>query len=85
MALDFCRISLAAEWYCNLNSHPHASIPYPPEDTMATHWHKRNLSDFSLELGIEQLPVIKDESQGCLSGNGLITFHLKDSDNRGKN
>ena len=48
--LVFCRIIVAAGWYCNLNSHPQASVPCPPEDTVATQWHKIILSDFSLEL-----------------------------------
>ena len=50
ISLVFFRISLAAKWYCNLNSHPQASVPHPPEDTMATQWHKRILSNLSLEL-----------------------------------
>ena len=49
ISLVFCRISLAAGWYCNLNSHLQASVPHAPEDTVATTWHKRILSDF-LEL-----------------------------------
>ena len=48
--LVFCGISLAAGWYCNLNSHPQASVPCLPEDTVVTQWHKRILSNFSLEL-----------------------------------
>ena len=60
ISLVFCRISLAAGWYCNLNSHP-------PEDTVATQWHKRILSNFSLELKIKHLPFIKDVSYGHLS------------------
>ena len=31
---------------------------------------------------MEQLPIIKDASQGCLSGSGLVISHLKDSDDR---
>ena len=50
ISLVFCGISLSAGWYCNLNSHPQASVPFPPEDTVATQWHKRILSNFSLEL-----------------------------------
>ena len=46
----FCRLSLAAGWYCNSNSHPQASVPCPPEGTVATQWHKIILSYFSLEL-----------------------------------
>ena len=45
----FCRIILTAGWYCNLNSHPQASVPCPPEDTVAMQWCKRILSDFSLK------------------------------------
>ena len=39
---------------------------------MATKWHKRILSDFSLGLEDQKLPVIKDASQGCLLGRGLV-------------
>ena len=31
---------------------------------------------------MEQLPIIKDASQGRLSGSGLVISHLKDSDDR---
>ena len=31
---------------------------------------------------IKQLPVVKDASQGHLSGCGLVISHLKDSDDR---
>ena len=51
-------------------------------DTVATQWHKRISNDFSLELEGEQLPVIKDASQGRLLGNGLVISHLKDSDDK---
>ena len=30
---------------------------------------------------MEQLPIIKDASQGRLSGSGLVISYLKDSDN----
>ena len=49
-------------------------------DTVATQWHKRISNDFSLELEGEQLPVIKDASQGHLLGSELVISHLKDSD-----
>ena len=49
ISLVFYRISLATGWFCNLSSHPQASVPCPLEDTMATQWHKRILSKFSLE------------------------------------
>ena len=49
ISLVFCRIILAVEWYCHLNSHPQASVLCPPEDTVAMQWRKRILSDFSLE------------------------------------
>ena len=51
ISLVFCRIILAAGWYCNLNSHPRANVLRPLEDTVAKQWHKRIFSDFSLELG----------------------------------
>ena len=73
---------LAAEWYCNLNSHPQASIPCPPEDTVTMQWHKRILATSPQSQRIEQLPVIKDASQGHLLGCGLVISHLKDSDDR---
>ena len=53
-------------------------------DTVATQWHKRISNDFSLELEGEQLPVIKDASQGRLPGSGLVISHLKDSHDREK-
>ena len=31
---------------------------------------------------MEQLPIIKDASQGRLSGSGLVISHLKDSDDK---
>ena len=34
--LVFCRIIVAAGWYCNLNSHSQASVPHPPVDIVAT-------------------------------------------------
>ena len=34
---------------------------------------------------MEQLPIIKDASQGRLSGSGLVISHLKDSDDREEN
>ena len=33
---------------------------------------------------MEQLPIIKDASQGRLSGSGLVISHLKDSHDREK-
>ena len=63
ISLVFCRRILAAGWYCNLNSHPQASVPCPPEDTVATQWHKRILSDFSLELEDRTA----SSYQGCIS------------------
>ena len=78
----FCRIILTAGWYCNLNSHPQASVPCPPKDTMAMQWCKRILSDFSLELEDQTA----SSCQGCisrhLSGSGLVISHLKDSHDR---
>ena len=50
ISLVFCRIRLAAGGYCNLSSHPQASAPCPTEDTVATQWHRRILSNFSLRL-----------------------------------
>ena len=37
ISLAFCRISLAAGWYCNLSSHHQASVPCPPR---GYHGHK---------------------------------------------
>ena len=56
-------VSLISLWYCNLNSHPLASVPCSPEDTVASQWHKRILSDFSLEL--EDRTAFS--YQGCIS------------------
>ena len=50
LSLVFCRISLAAGWYYNLNSYLQASVPCPLEDTVAMQWHKRILSNFYLGL-----------------------------------
>ena len=63
ISLVFCRIILIAGWYCNLKSHPQASVPHPPVDTVATQWHKRILSDFSLELEGRTA----SSYQGCIS------------------
>ena len=84
ISLVFFRIILAAGWYCNLNSHPQASVPCPPEDTVAMQWHKRILSDSSLELEdrTDLLPVIKDASQGHLLGSGLVISYLRNSHDR---
>ena len=56
-------VSLISLWYCNLNSHPLASVPCSPEDTVASQWHKRILSDFSLELEGRTA----SSYQGCIS------------------
>ena len=53
-----------------------------PRGTTATQWYKRILSDFSLELEDQTASVIKDASQGRLSGSGLVIYHVKDSDDR---
>ena len=80
--LVFCRIILAAGWYCNLNSHLQASVPRPPVGIVAKQWHKRILSNSSSKL--------KDRTastyQGCISrasaGSGLVISHMKDSHDR---
>ena len=61
--LAFCRISLAAGGYCNLNSHLQASVPCPAVDAVATQWHKIILSNFSLDLEYRTA----FSYQGCLS------------------
>ena len=81
ISLVFYRIILSAGWYCNLKSHPQASVPRPPVDTVATQWHKRILRDFSLELE-DQTASSYPASQGHLSGSGLVISHLKDSHDR---
>ena len=63
ISIVFCRIILIAGWYCNLKFHPQASVPHPPVDTVATQWHKRILSDFSLELEGRTA----SSYQGCIS------------------
>ena len=47
-------------------------------------WHKRILSDSSLELEdrTDLLPVIKDASQGHLLGSGLVISYLRNSHDR---
>ena len=49
---------------------------------MAKPWHKRILSDFSLELGDRTASSYLGCILGHLSGSRLVTFHLKDSDDR---
>ena len=49
---------------------------------MAKPWHKRILSDFSLELGDRTTSSYLGCILGHLSGSRLVTFHLKDSDDR---
>ena len=67
ISLVFCRISLAAGWYCNLNSHPQVSVPCPPKGTMVMQWYKIILSDFSLGV----------EDQIASSYPGHMSLHLK--------
>ena len=75
ISLVFCRVILIAGWYCNLKSHPQASVPRPPVDTVATQWHRRILSDSSSELEDQTA----SSYQGCIS---RVIFHLKDSHDR---
>ena len=43
---------------------------------------QKNFKRLLLGVRIEQLPVIKDASQGCLPRSGLVISHLKDSHDR---
>ena len=83
ISLVFCRISLAAGSYCNLNFHTQARVPYPwgyHGQAMA----QRILSNFSLRLeDWTASGYLKGASQGCLLGSGLVISYLKkDSDDR---
>ena len=49
---------------------------------MAKPRHKGILSDFSLELGDQTASSYLGCILGHLSGSGLVTSHLKDSDDR---